>query len=59
MRIVMIDMLPSLFDFLSAGVYPDNGISNPTVRRRRREKPRQNSWFFIPPDAGCDPYGAV
>jgi hypothetical protein len=30
MRIVMIDMLPSLFDFLSAGVYPDNGISNPT-----------------------------
>ena len=37
MRIVMIDMLPSLFDFLSAGVYPDNGISNPTVRRRRRE----------------------
>jgi hypothetical protein len=40
MRIVMIDMLPSLFDFLSAGVYPDNGISNPTVRRRRREEPR-------------------
>ena len=56
MRIVMIDMLPSLFDFLSAGVYPDNGISNPTA-------PPASRGTAVPkcalPASGGEPYGAV